>query len=504
QPPPKYQLWPPTTKIPAYHSRSSTSDQAAALSVARSGTAMSDSILTQERPGPRNGKESFSRRRKISITEINSGPAPMSTLREACIDSPTIPGRPPLQARADSNVHERSNSSPGSGNNWRSNPFGDAMVSRVTGPAPIASRGPAPIAVREPAPIAPLSPILGPSVDKEPLCSADLSSLEGSDNEKPPEVPPKSPLMAAKSYPTPRQTPRQPAEPTFSPSLTAEYPGYSFGCLTPAESQSDPFLSSTRSRRENVEGHWRNESTISMIDRGRPIRRARKRNRSRTSSDTSSKNSMMTQESNDAWTLPSGILAPEASLLLPPHDIESLRGQALQEASTFEVLSARDVATLSKELRALDDRCEYLRNTYKSLREGRQKIQLRMISYLIKAETIRFSRESILKQEEALIELDVSIDDWTSKIDQAENRRLRIRQKLLEHVAAAVSMTPLSPTLNDGGETTPPHSPLDDERVEDLVRSKRRDVESIRIYADDNVLDLFSDIEQAMGEMCEG
>lgn len=55
----------------------------------------------------------------------------------------------------------------------------------------------------------------------------------------------------------------------------------------------------------------------------------------------------------------------------------------------------------------------------------------------------RFSPESMLKQEEALTELDASIDDWATKLEMAENRRTRVRQKLLEHVAAAaVLMAP--------------------------------------------------------------
>jgi hypothetical protein len=45
-----------------------------------------------------------------------------------------------------------------------------------------------------------------------------------------------------------------------------------------------------------------------------------------------------------------------------------------------------------------------------------------------------------LKQEEALAELESSIDDWVFKLEQAENRRTRVRQKLLEHVAAATSI----------------------------------------------------------------
>lgn len=52
----------------------------------------------------------------------------------------------------------------------------------------------------------------------------------------------------------------------------------------------------------------------------------------------------------------------------------------------------------------------------------------------------RFSPESILKQEEALAELDTSIDEWVNKLEQAENRRTRVRQKLLEHIAAAATL----------------------------------------------------------------
>lgn len=56
----------------------------------------------------------------------------------------------------------------------------------------------------------------------------------------------------------------------------------------------------------------------------------------------------------------------------------------------------------------------------------------------------------MLKQEEALAELDASIDDWANKLDKAQNRRTRVRQKLLEHVAAAVLMPGLGNTLGPG------------------------------------------------------
>ncbi|KAK2624936.1 hypothetical protein QTJ16_005305 [Diplocarpon rosae] len=116
--------------------------------------------------------------------------------------------------------------------------------------------------------------------------------------------------------------------------------------------------------------------------------------------------------------LPTGHSASDAPSHLSPTELTTLHQQALGQALRFQVLGAKDVECLSRELRALDERCGYLLKTHRSLP--------------------RFSHESMLRQEEALGELDASIDDWVSKLEQAENRRTRVRQKLLEHVAAAL------------------------------------------------------------------
>jgi hypothetical protein len=93
-----------------------------------------------------------------------------------------------------------------------------------------------------------------------------------------------------------------------------------------------------------------------------------------------------------------------------------------------------------QELRHLDERTEWLRQTYTSLRAGRRNLHTRICQYLRSPRTAKFSQDSMLKQEEALSELDASIDDWVTKLEQAENRRTRVRQKLLEHVAAAATL----------------------------------------------------------------
>ncbi|CAK7209785.1 hypothetical protein SBRCBS47491_000558 [Sporothrix bragantina] len=144
--------------------------------------------------------------------------------------------------------------------------------------------------------------------------------------------------------------------------------------------------------------------------------------------------------------LPRGYKATEAPAVLGANETAALATQALQQAARFEVLRKEDVDSLSRELRNLDERTEYLRRTYTSLRAGRRNLHGRICQYLRSPRVAKFSHDSMLRQEEALAELDTSIDDWVTKLEQAENRRTRVRQKLLEHVAAAATL-PLTSSL---------------------------------------------------------
>ena len=120
-----------------------------------------------------------------------------------------------------------------------------------------------------------------------------------------------------------------------------------------------------------------------------------------------------------------------------------------------------------------------------------------MISYLKSPRMATFARDSILKQEEALAEIDLSIDDWIRKSEQAENRRMRVRQKLLEHLAAALTLRPIGPTTTQpSDEQTPPESP---ERSEEFQSQDRHDIQSIKIYADSGLAALLAEIEQEIG-----
>lgn len=94
--------------------------------------------------------------------------------------------------------------------------------------------------------------------------------------------------------------------------------------------------------------------------------------------------------------------------------------------------------------------------------------------------------------------MDVLIDDWLSKLETAEEQRTRIRQRLLEHIAAAV-------TLHTGARTdienpTPPISPEDED---DYISTERREVQSIKIYADKGVAALLAEIEKETDFMAD-
>ena len=334
--------------------------------------------------------------------------------------------------------------------------------------------------------------------------------------------------MSTTGLPTPLSalpTPQSAPEGRSSPKPWNTSTSHSPSPLGHSRGQSD--ASTTTPLTQQQLGHRRGESegSNSVMARGRPPRRRGETNPS-TLKPALSRRSPSLEEQHAFASLPSGINAKDAHTLLSPIEFDALRKQALGQATRFEVLRSKDVEALSRELRGLDERCDYLRKTHRSLRSGRRNLHDRICSYLRSPRVAKFSHESILKQEEALSELDTSIDDWVTKLEQAENRRTRIRQKLLEHVAAALIMpSSQTPSNNHAGNNiltslnTPPRSPtkreaLSPQRVVEEVRVASpetasrggRDVQSIRIYADSDVYALLADVEQEitrMGELSE-
>ena len=62
-----------------------------------------------------------------------------------------------------------------------------------------------------------------------------------------------------------------------------------------------------------------------------------------------------------------------------------------------------------------------------------------------------------------MAELDIAIDDWVLKLEQAEHRRWEIQQKLLEHVAA--TLTVVDSTAIRAGNNKNTRAPQQTERV---------------------------------------
>lgn len=121
-----------------------------------------------------------------------------------------------------------------------------------------------------------------------------------------------------------------------------------------------------------------------------------------------------------------------------------------------------------------------------------------MISCLRSSRGSKFSIDGILRQEEALAELDQSIDEWYTKLEQAENRRARIRQKLLEHLGAALVLSQPTSNGKHSEEQTPPRSPRETDSPD---VGKREEVESIKVYADAELHALFANVEKEMEKM---
>ena len=139
-----------------------------------------------------------------------------------------------------------------------------------------------------------------------------------------------------------------------------------------------------------------------------------------------------------------------------------------------------------------------------------------MRGFLSISSNIAVTRETLIKQESMLANLDLSIDEWTAKLEKIEGRQWRIQQKLSQHMAAVLLLqVPGSETRRISEEQTPPRSPerlvvdwdleesIDETGIERETR--RDDVESIRIYAGSGVslgvASLLKSIEQEIDLM---
>ena len=382
----KYQIW-PLAKSPVGTSKpSQSSDKVAALAAGRSATSLSDTAVLSENSVPfwqRTG--SLSRRRKVSVPELGNT---MTTVQEMAIDSrkfhclngppkqqltqfpATIPGRPPLRKHSyEAFGHERSCSAPGT--NWRSGPFGDAMMVCVTGPSSVQTKQSATPLSSEILNTTgkPLSPILSPGATPRPLLKVETENIV-EEQERRPQVPPKSPAGERKGSPAPLVLNSKASKPQLTtPASTHSGGGTPLSAMdlrrspngsvplpTPPSAFTNPFYASSPAstrgsprteRRDPIatqnSTHNRNVSESSIMDRGRPKRRNSKKERSRTMSESDGPEAVA-----DSWKLPQGMRVPEASRRISDADQKLLHKQAYDQAGNFEVLNKRDVASLSR------------------------------------------------------------------------------------------------------------------------------------------------------------
>lgn len=592
----KYQLFPRKEQPQSAPGKGLDPEQAFALAMSQN----TSTVDKSEKSPPGSGlrlrikEHNLNRRRKVSVPELG----PMTTVQEVPMDSPTIPGRPPL--------HERSISAPG--HSLKHHHLAEVMIPSASLVSEITEIGsnsgsasPSSI-LKSRSPLSPksLAPLVIPthgalprlprkrSLTRSRSGSTPIDSASGLRSARTDESPvmrtPYTPLSS--SLTTPRSASTVHTNSTLPTPVTAPIdcraspkPWDRSSTTTPQAERKDatsdfldlgatpkgtsvtanstPVVSASETRPpvyHNANGHKRNqsESSGSIMERGRPRKRCDIVPGGIVVGRSISKRSR-SADRRAFETLPQGWKSSEAPGVLPISEAVALQKQALQQAARFEVLRKEDVEALSRELRQLDERTEYLRRTYTSLRAGRRNLHARICQYLRSPRFAKFSHDSILKQEEALAELDNSIDDWVGKLEQAENRRTRVRQKLLEHVAAAATM-PLSPgslqgvseslqmafgikgpqtclTSNGAGNiSTPPRSPTrhqlylasaqqspspkrfvpstimeqpisEEIATADEMEAHRRAVESIRVYAGDDVYALLADVESEFNKM---
>ncbi|KAI1389917.1 uncharacterized protein F4822DRAFT_218184 [Hypoxylon trugodes] len=580
----KYQLFPREQQLPSSSGKQLDPEKAFAMAMGQP----TDKSSVANGLRMRIKEHNMTRRRKISVPELG----PMTTVQEVAMDSPTIPGRPAL--------HERSISSPV--NSWRlrhavdvgsslkesldeslelSTSSDNAQKSTLIPKQPLSPKDLTPLTIpTQSGPIPRLARQLSlnrlRSKEAQPDSAIKSGRIEESPRIRTPFTPASisstTPMSATTNMTTSTLPTPISAAPTSAPAETraSPKPWDRLGAVTPVGTQqsSDSMAtpkaeSDVQSRAGPVSSHKRGQSeSSSIMDRGRPRKRidgtpiggGHKRSDSKRS---------ISAERRAFETLPQGWKSTKAVKVLDSTEVSYLQKQALGQALRFEVLKKDDVESLSKELRHLDERTEYLRRTYTSLRAGRRNLHTRICQYLRSPRVAKFSYESMLKQEETLAELDASIDDWVSKLEHAENRRTRVRQKLLEHVAAAstlsivkdiagasdilqqamgvrlpngtsdISTPPRSPTKNVTSPIPQSHSPspspspqrvvarvpsmipeLPSEETEDntatrspkspSTESTLQRMESIRIYADSDVYALLADVENEFTKLNGG
>ncbi|KAJ3487427.1 hypothetical protein NLG97_g6413 [Lecanicillium saksenae] len=344
--------------------------------------------IPQPQPSETNGKVSplsgirirlnqnnLVRRRKVSVPELG----PMTTVQEISMDSPTIPGRPPL--------HERSSSAPDESSRFygpidrilKATAQSGDLSKAIEDAFELSSTKPRSTSPRKLAPL-----VIPPTNAPTPRLQSKHSSSQLRSGNTPPTEPPRSGRFEMGTPSIGRLTPA--TTPDLSNPRSATNTDASVSTLpTPISASLVDHRTSPRgwdgsstgsedgNRTGSTLGHRRGGSeSSSIMDRGRPPKRNEK------SAKTTEAKTAKSSERRAFEELPVGYKPCEALSKLNANDVVALHKQALGQAERFEVLKVEDVEALSKELRQLDDRTEYLRRTYSSLRAGRRNLHSRI------------------------------------------------------------------------------------------------------------------------------
>ncbi|KAE8141807.1 hypothetical protein BDV38DRAFT_278589 [Aspergillus pseudotamarii] len=141
----------------------------------------------------------------------------------------------------------------------------------------------------------------------------------------------------------------------------------------------------------------------------------------------------------------------------------------------------------AEELQVLEERCRHIRRIYDSLEFELRGLQERTTRFLGSESTDGAEcRKNVLIRTKAIADLDVSMKGWASKLEQATNQQVYLRQKLAEHVAATAHRDTTNPGLGISDEPNHGTKPA---MTSNLVDTSRRKTESIKVYVDVNVFE---------------
>lgn len=111
----------------------------------------------------------------------------------------------------------------------------------------------------------------------------------------------------------------------------------------------------------------------------------------------------------------------------------------------------------------------------------------------------------MLKKLERLAELDSAIDGWLRKLHEAEDRRICVQHRLLEHVAVALTHKAAEGGGGGSGDPNPmpPTPPQSPENLGRPLQTEKTEGERISFCADSEVRALLMDIDREIEAMVQ-